>query len=147
MTGGPARSSPRSASQPMRCHAECRSRAGAGRPFLRMENNHPLNPLIRSRAASVQSEKAKHSCHVCAPHPRATAVVEKLPLWRLARSVLCLPKALDAWTRLPVRQFGLQPRPSFPTRVRRVLLNELGDPDRCMPHGESELSPRRFFGR
>lgn len=43
--------------------------------------------------------------------------------------------------------FGLQPRPPLTTRIRRLHLNELGRPDKCMHHGESERSSRGAFWR
>lgn len=39
--------------------------------FLRMKNNHPLNPQIRARAARVQSQYCHTLFYVCAPQPQS----------------------------------------------------------------------------
>lgn len=109
-----------------------------------MENNHPLNPLIRSRAARVQSKESQ----TLLPCVRATpdlCCIRKVASLE-AREVSPMSAEgvgrLDAATASPV---WAAPEAASPTWVRRVLSNELGARKVHAPWGEVNVLTAAIF--
>ncbi|SDH42570.1 hypothetical protein SAMN05216338_100947 [Bradyrhizobium sp. Rc2d] len=109
-----------------------------------MENNHPLNPLIRSRAARVQLEESQTllPCVRATPDLCGSRKVASLEAREVSPMSAEGVGRLDAATASPV---WAAPEAASPTWVRRVLSNELGPPKVHAPWGEVNVLTAALF--